>query len=110
MIGNYYIGQIPVNPLIIQVNDQSTGGVLSLGQYDKVEPVMVDERNNLIDLTGYIMSPQGRDGKFTFVFPGDRSVFDDAGDYLLQFKMTTLDGRVDFTNEYTIRVKQLGGK
>lgn len=110
MIGNYYVGQIPVNPIVIQINDQSTGSVLSLGQYSKIEPLMVDERNNQVDMTGVVVGQQGRDGKFLLILPGDRSLFDNPGDYAMQFKMTTDDGRVDFTGEYTIRVNQLGGK
>lgn len=108
MIGLYYVGQKPAEPIRVQVLDED-GLVLNLTGYDTVEAILLDSRNKEVDLTGALIGPSNQQGQFYFNFPKDRSVFARAGEYVLQLKLSRNDGSVDFTSVFTIRVRELGG-
>ncbi len=107
MISQYWKDQIPARPLSIQVKDQD-GNDLDLSGYSDIEVVMLGSYNEELDLTGSSINTLNKDiGKITFVWPTTRSLFDYAGDYVLQLKLTGT-GKKDFTSTHTIRVRELG--
>jgi hypothetical protein len=107
MISQYWKDQIPARPLSIQVNNQD-GTAMDLSAYTDIEVVMVGTNNDIVDLSGSSLNTTGKGvGKFVFSWPTTRSLFDQAGDYLLQLKLGGT-GRLDFTTTHPIRVKELG--
>lgn len=109
MIGLYYVGQKPAEPIRIQVLDDD-GLVLNVAGYDKVEVLLLDNRNEEVDMSGALIGPPNALGQFYFNFPANRSVFETAGEYILQLKLSNNNGAVDYTSVFTIRVRELGGK
>lgn len=107
MISQYWIDQIPARPLSIQVKDQD-GNDISLSAYTTIEAVLLGTRNEEISLTGANLNTTGKDlGIIIFEWPTTRSLFDYAGDYVFQLKMSGT-GKLDFTTTHTIRVRELG--
>jgi hypothetical protein len=107
MISQYWIDQIPARPLSIQVKDQD-GNDINLSAYTTIEAVLLGTRNEEISLTGATLNTSGKDlGIIIFEWPTTRSLFDYAGDYVFQLKMSGT-GKLDFTTTHTIRVRELG--
>lgn len=107
MISQYWINQIPARPLSIQVKDQD-GNDMNLSGYTTFTVKMLGSYNEEIDLTGSSLNTLNKDiGQFTFTWPTTRSLFDYAGDYVLQLELTGT-GRKDYTTTHTIRVRELG--
>ena len=107
MISQYWVDQIPDRPLSIQIQD-SEGSPLDLTVYNTYTFKMLGSRNEEINLTGHsIIQTSLFEGKITFVWPTDRSLFTEAGDYILQLQLSGT-GKKDFTNTHTIRVRELG--
>lgn len=107
MISQYWKDQIPARPLSIQVSNQD-GTAMDLSAYTNIEVIMVGTNNEIVDLSGSSLNTTGKGaGKFVFNWPTTRSLFDAAGDYLLQLKLGGT-GRLDFTTTHPIRVKELG--
>jgi hypothetical protein len=107
MISQYWIDQIPARPLSIQVKDQD-GNDLSLSAYTTIEALLLGTRNEEISLTGAVINTSAKDlGTIIFEWPTTRSLFDYAGDYVFQLKMSGT-GKLDFTTTHTIRVRELG--
>jgi hypothetical protein len=108
MISQYYLEQIPARPLVIQVKFQDGTDANLLG-YDTISARMVGSNNEEISLTGStLVTTQASEGKITFRWPTDRSLFHYVGDYLLQIELKGTDRR-DFTSTHTIRVREFGG-
>lgn len=107
MISQYWIDQIPSRPLAIQVKN-SAGEDMDLSGYTTITARMVGSRNEVIDLTGYSLNTLNKDiGKIIFIWPTAKSLFTEAGDYVLQLKLEA-SGKLDFTSTHTIRVRELG--
>jgi glyoxylase-like metal-dependent hydrolase (beta-lactamase superfamily II) len=107
MISQYWINQIPARPLSIQVKDQS-GEDINLSNYTTIEAVMLGSNNEEIDLTGSVLDTAGKSvGLLIFRWPTTKSLFEYAGDYVLQIKLSGT-GRLDFTSTHTLRVRELG--
>lgn len=107
MISQYWIDQIPSRPLAIQVKN-SAGEDMDLSGYTTITARMVGSRNEEINLTGYSLNTLNKDiGKIVFVWPTTRSLFTEAGDYVLQLKLEGT-GKLDFTSTHTLRVRELG--
>ena len=107
MISQYWIDQIPSRPLAIQVKN-SAGDDMDLSGYSTITARMVGSRNEELNLTGYSLNTLNKDlGKIVFIWPTDRSLFTEAGDYVLQLKLEGT-GRLDFTTTHTLRVRELG--
>lgn len=105
----YWVGDKPSRPVAIDVRD-SQGRVLNLSTYTDFEVVMLDSDNGEVDLTGSFLTTSGADsGRFVFRFPENRSIFNKAGEYLLQLVIKGANGTEDRTFPHTIRVKKLGG-
>lgn len=107
MISQYWINQIPARPLSIQVKDQS-GEDINLSQYTTIAAVMLGSNNEEINLTGSTLDSTGKSvGLLIFRWPTTRSLFEYAGDYVLQIKLSGT-GKLDFTSTHTLRVRELG--
>jgi hypothetical protein len=107
MISQYWIDQIPARPLSIQVKDQD-GNDFNLSAYTTIEAVLLGTRNEEISLTGSTLNTAAKDlGTIIFEWPTTRSLFDYAGDYVFQLKLSGT-GKLDFTTTHTIRVRELG--
>lgn len=107
MISQYWVGQIPDRPLSIQVLD-GEGSPLDLSVYDTYTFRMLGSRNEEISLAGHsVVETMLFEGKITFIWPTDRSLFDKTGDYILQLGLSGT-GKQDFTTTHTIRVRELG--
>jgi len=107
MISQYWKDQIPAKPLSIQVKDQS-GNDANLSGYTTIDVKMVGSNNEEIDLAGStVISTNKNIGKIQFVWPTDRSLFEDIGDYVLQLQLGGT-GKLDFTSTHTLKVRELG--
>lgn len=107
MISQYWINQIPARPLSIQVKD-SSGNDMNLSNYDTITVKMLGSYNEELDLTGSSVNTTGKSlGVIVFNWPTSRSLFDYAGDYVLQLELSGT-GKKDFTSTHTIRVRELG--
>lgn len=106
-ISQYWVGQIPKRSLSISVRD-SLGRDIDLSYYSTFTIRLVDTDNNEIDTDGSELQTAGASsGRFVFVWPTDRSLFNEPGDYLLQLEFSDGTSR-DFTTTWTIRVRELG--
>jgi hypothetical protein len=107
MISQYWREQIPAKPLSIKVKDQS-GEDMNLSLYTDIEVVMMGSNNEYIDLTGAVVDTSNKaSGTIIFRWPTNKTLFDWAGDYVLQLQLSG-EGRRDFTTTHSIRVKELG--
>lgn len=107
-ISQYWTGQIPARPLAIDVRD-SDGRPVSLASYTGFNVKVLGSDNEEVDLTGSFLNvSQATNGRFTFRWPEDRSVFTKSGEYLLQMEFTSPVAR-DFTTEHHIKVRKFGG-
>ena len=107
MISQYWKDQIPAKPLSIQVKNQD-GTDMNLSGYNTIEAILMGSNNEIIDLTGSVINTSAKViGKIIFSWPTDRSLFEFAGDYVFQLKLSGT-GKMDFTTTHSIRVKELG--
>lgn len=107
MISQYWVDQIPDRPLSIQIQD-SEGAPLDLTVYNTYTFKMLGSRNEDISLSGHsVVTTALNEGKITFIWPKDRSLFDKHGDYILQLELSGT-GKRDFTNTHVLRVRELG--
>jgi len=108
-ISRYYVGQIPARPLAISVRDDD-GTALDLSNYSEFNVVMLDAHNRFVDMSGSNLEiTQIAEGRFTFFWPTDRTLFNKPGDYVFQLELSGV-GKRDYTSEHEIRVRKLGGK
>lgn len=106
-IGQYWVGQIPLRDLSLTVKDNS-GRVLNCTDYTDVSVRILGSDNEEVSLTGSGLNTGGTTtGRFIFEWPRDRSLFTEAGDYVLQLILAKT-GAKDMTTTYTMRVKDLG--
>lgn len=107
-IVQYQVGQKPLRPLGIQVNDPQ-GNPADLSFYTDYKVRLIGSDNEEIDLADASLQTGGaRTGKFNFIWPITKSLFNKPGDYLLQLELSG-DGHRDFTTAQSIRVRELGG-
>lgn len=108
MISQYWVGQIPLRNLTINVLD-GLGRPLNCTVYTDVRVRMLGSNNEEIDLSGSVLNRAGAaSGRFIFEWPRDRSLFTESGDYVLQLLLGSVNA-VDITSEHTMRVHELGG-
>lgn len=106
-IGQYQVGQKPARPIALEVRD-TYGRAVDLSFYDEYKVLLIGSDNEEVDLGNSELQTGGaRTGRFTFVFPTDRSLFDKTGDYFLQLELSG-DGHRDFTTAFPIRVREVG--
>ena len=108
-ISQYWVGQIPSEPIPITVYD-SSGYERNLSAYTNFKIILIGSDNEVIDTTGSTLLTSGAaTGRFVFRWPTDRSLFNKPGEYLLQLEIDGANGSKDFTTTHTIRVRRLGG-
>lgn len=108
-ISQYWVGQIPSRPIAIDVRG-SDGRAVNLANYDTFKVIVIGSDNETVDITGSTLNASGAaNGRFVFRWPEGRSVFNKAGEYLLQLELSG-GGYKDFTTEHNIKVRRLGGK
>lgn len=108
-INQYWVGQIPSEPLAITVYD-SSGRAKNLSAYSDFRVRMLGSDNEEVNLNGSVLITAGaNNGRFVFRWPTDRSLFDKPGEYLLQLEILGASGTRDFTTTHTLRVRRLGG-
>ena len=106
-ISQYWVGQIPAKPLVINVKDEE-GRDYDLTTYTTIEVVILGTDNEVLDLTGSTLDTGGAPGgRVIFVWPTDRSLFEKTGDYVLQLVLSGT-GRKDITSVHNIKVRQIG--
>lgn len=106
-MSQYWVGQIPKRPLSIEVRD-SFGRELDLTAYSNFSVRLLDDNNTEVDIQGSDLQAGGaRQGKFIFVWPTDRSLFNTPGDYLLQLVLSDGTSK-DYTTSWNIKVRELG--
>ena len=107
MISQYWKDQIPAKSLSIQVKNQD-GTDMNLSGYTTIEAILLGTNNEVIDLSGSLMNTSNKAiGKISFIWPTAKSLFEYAGDYVFQLKLSGT-GKLDFTTTHPIRVKELG--
>jgi hypothetical protein len=107
MISQYWVGQIPDRPMSIQIQDNE-GSPVDLSVYTTYTFRMLGSRNEEVSLSGHsVVLTKLNEGKITFIWPTDRSLFERTGDYVLQLELGGT-GKLDFTSTHTIRVRELG--
>lgn len=108
MITEYEVGQIPGDALPISVRDNSDTPV-NLSIYSSLELEILGSNNETLDLDGVTLHTQGaRNGILAVIWPKDRSLFTEHGDYLLRIALHGSDGSRDYTRPHTIRVRGFG--
>lgn len=108
-INQYWVGQIPSEPIAITVYD-SRGYPRNLSSYTDFNVILLGSDNELIDTTDATLLTSGAsEGRFVLRWPANRSLFNKAGEYLLQLEIVGANGTKDYTTEHTIRVRRLGG-
>lgn len=106
-ISQYWVGQIPKRPLAIAVRD-SVGREINLSAYTNFRVRLLDDNNTEVDLQGSQLQTVGAStGRFVFVWPTGRSLFETPGDYVLQLELSDATSK-DYTTSWTIRVRELG--
>jgi len=107
MISQYWLDQIPARPLSIQVKNQD-GLEYDLSGYTTIKVVLLGSNNEDISTSGATVDTSNANvGKILFRWPTDRSLFEYAGDYVLQVELSGT-GKKDFTSTHTLRVRELG--
>lgn len=106
-ISRYWVDQIPLRNLAITVKD-SAGRPLNLTNYTDISVRMLGSDNEEVDLDGAVVNSGGASsGRLIFEWPRDRSLFNQAGDYVLQVVLKAANA-LDMTTAHTIRVSDLG--
>lgn len=107
MISQYWTDQIPAQPLAIELRD-SNGSLLNMSGYTNFTVELLDEWNNEISTTGSTLNTtQVSSGRLIFSWPTDRTLFTDAGEYLLRIKLSK-NGAIDYSTTHLIIVKEFG--
>jgi hypothetical protein len=107
MISQYWLDQIPARPLSIQVKNQD-GLEYDLSGYTTIKVVLLGSNNEEVSTLGATVDTSNANvGKILFRWPTDRSLFEYAGDYVLQVELSGT-GKKDFTSTHTLRVRELG--
>ena len=89
MISQYWVGQIPMNNLQINVL-RADGYPADCTNYTVFTPRMLDTDNQEVDLKGGHLDTTGASaGFFVFEWPRSRSLFTKTGEYVFQLVMET---------------------
>lgn len=108
MISQYWVGQIPATPLVIEIKDDE-GDAVNLSSYTSFTVELLNPFNDLLETAGGTLDTSNKaTGRFIWSWPTTDSLFDDEGEYLLRLKMAK-NGALDFTTSHTIVVTEFGG-
>lgn len=91
MISQFWVGQIPMNNLIIGVLAPN-GREADCSNYWDIKVRLLGSDNEEIDLRGSYLDTTGKQwGRFVFEWPRDRSLFTKPGDYVLQLILESIE-------------------
>ena len=108
MISQYWIGQKPTQPLLIEIKNQD-GELINLTQYTGYGMALLDPDNEGVLTPDFsIVNTAFSSGRVTINFPSQYSVFDKTGEYLLRLEFSKANG-VDYTSTHSIQVLEFGG-
>lgn len=108
MITEYEVNQIPAKPLGILVKDDNDNAA-NLVVYSNISIELLGSDNEEVDLTGVQLHTEGaRNGILAVIWPKDRSLFTQRGDYLLRLVLRDSEGSRDYTRTHTLRVREFG--
>jgi hypothetical protein len=108
MISQYWLGQIPAAPLVIEIKDDE-GEAVNLSTYTNFEIELLNPYDYLIDtVDGSLDTSNKGTGRFIWNWPTGESLFDTEGEYLFRLKMKKTNA-LDYTTSHTINVTGFGG-
>jgi hypothetical protein len=109
MISQYWIGQIPVDPLHVDIKDQAANPI-DLSIYDRIVIQIQDPDNYTVPSDQFdvdlALLAQGR---IVLKFPTNYSIFRKTGEYLLRLEFSN-SGAIEFSTSYSMMVYEFGGK
>lgn len=109
-ISEFWVGEIPARPLEIEIVD-SDNNPMPLDAYSEIKARLLGSDNEEVDVTGMVVNQtEPVNGILAVRWPADRSLFNKAGEYLLQIELNGATGSREFTDAHTIRVRKFGGK
>jgi hypothetical protein len=104
----YWVGDRPAGTWAIQVLDQKSGVVQSLGGYTTAKVLLLDPLNRVVDIPDdHVAITNPDQGIVTFLWPQE-SLFTKAGRYIMQVQLSGASA-VRTTTEQVILVRELGG-
>jgi len=106
MISQYWLNQVPIQPLVIEVRN-GDGTLINVLDYSDIKIKMLNPYNEEVPVDGFtIDTSSGSIGRVVLEWPSS-TVLQTTGEYVLQLEL--LDGsRSEFTNTHTIVVNELG--
>lgn len=108
MISQYWVGQKPASPLIIEIRNDN-GELVDCSAYTTFTVEILDPYNDYLDtLNGSLNTSSKATGRFIWTWPTSASLFDFDGEYLFRFKMTNNNAE-DYTSHHTFYVSHFGG-
>lgn len=104
----YWVGEKPGGRITVTVLD-AAGNPANLNSFTGVRLRMLDTDNNEVAIgdtnTDFVNKTAGT---VTFAWPTTRSLFEKAGEYLLQLELSTASAK-RYTSVQSILVKEFGG-
>jgi hypothetical protein len=108
MISQYWIEQIPTQPLLIEVRNQA-GDLIDLTQYTGYGIAILNPDNESVLTPDFsIDNASFVDGRVIIEFPTQYSIFNQTGEYLVRLEFSNSNG-VDFTSTHGLNVSEFGG-
>lgn len=108
MIGDFWVGQVPAQPMQISVTDER-GFPVDLSRYTTVALKMLDGDNRTIDTSNGVLTVQSAlQGRLSYAWPST-SLFSRPGVYIMQLELAGT-GVKDITRTVPVRVRRFGGR
>lgn len=105
MLGPFYVGQKPLEPLTVRVLNYRSEPV-DLSDYTEADVRITNPRGEAVDTTvGFVTVTDPTGGVVQFAWPAV-SIFTVPGDYIVQLVLTAPLGVKDFTLTETFEVKR----
>lgn len=106
MISQYWLNQVPISPLVIEVRS-GDGTLFNLLDYTDVKIKLLNPYNEVVPVDGFTVDlSNGSIGRAIIEWPST-TVLQTTGEYVLQLEL--VDGnRSEFTDVHTIVVNELG--
>ena len=104
----FWVGDRPAGAWAIQVRDQKSGQVVSLGGFTTAKVYLLDPSNEVVEIpASNVTISVSEEGIVTFLWPSE-SLFTKAGRYVMQLELSGPNA-IRRTTEQVILVKALGG-
>jgi hypothetical protein len=104
----FWVGDRPAGTWAIQVRDQKSGEVMSLGGYTTAKVYLLDPQNKAVEIpSDHVAISNAAQGIVTLLWP-QQTLFAKPGRYIMQVELSGTS-TVRRTTEQIILVKELGG-